>query len=101
MIPKCQERGKNEKHASSIMLECSLFIHQCQYFQVNAIPALSMNIQVGETVEAQYVSVEDEEQLTEVPEESLHDNGNHSNSDKQTVDTNQPTCFHMNFVTRL
>ncbi|KAF3839988.1 hypothetical protein F7725_018705 [Dissostichus mawsoni] len=42
---------------------------------------------------------EDEEQLTEVPEESLHGNGNHSNSDKHTVDTNQPTCFHMNFLT--
>ncbi|XP_010795358.1 zinc finger protein ZFAT isoform X1 [Notothenia coriiceps] len=32
--------------------------------------------EVRETVEAQYVSVEDEEQLTEVPEESLHDNVN-------------------------
>lgn len=32
-------------------------------------------MQVGETVEAQYVSVEDEEQLTDAPVAALHDNG--------------------------
>lgn len=45
-----------------------------------------MNNQVGETVEAQYVPVEDEEQLTEEPVAALQDNGN-NNSDKHTVDT--------------
>lgn len=39
-----------------------------------------MNIQVGEEVEAQYVSVEGEEQLTEAPLAALQDNGNNSNS---------------------
>lgn len=55
-----------------------------------------MNIQVGETVEAQFVAVEDEEQLTEVTVASLQDNGNNnSTSDEHTVDTgtNRPNVF--------
>lgn len=40
--------------------------------------------QVGEAVEAQYVSVEDEEQLTEAPVAALHDNGNNSKSSSST-----------------
>ena len=41
-----------------------------------------MNLQMGETVEAQYVPLEGEVQLTEVPEAALQDNGNNSNSDQ-------------------
>lgn len=45
-------------------------------------------MQVGETVEAQYIPLEDEEQLTEAPVAALQDNGNNNNnnSDKHTVD---------------
>lgn len=35
-------------------------------------------MQVGEEVEAQYVSVEDEDQLTEAPLAALQDNGKNS-----------------------
>lgn len=44
-----------------------------------------MYIQVGEAVEAQYVSVEDEEQLTEAPVATLHENGDISKSYKHTA----------------
>lgn len=46
-----------------------------------------MNLQVGETVEAQYVPLEGEVHLTEVPEAALQDNGNNSISDQHAVDT--------------
>lgn len=44
-----------------------------------------MHIQVGEAVQAQYVSVEDEEQLTQAPVAALQDNGNGSTCSKNGV----------------
>lgn len=51
---------------------------------LNTVCAVCVNIQVGEEVEAQYVSLEDEEQLTEAHVAALHDNGNKSKSTKHS-----------------
>lgn len=50
-----------------------------------------MNIQVGEAVEAQYVPVEDEEQLTEAPVAALQDNGKSSISGITLLDKHKQT----------
>lgn len=62
-----------------------------------------MNIQVGETVETvetQFVPVEDEEQLAEVSVASLQDNGNNSSASDKPTDLSYNCfplgkCFHM------
>lgn len=42
-----------------------------------------MKTQGGEVIEAQYVTVEDEEQLTEAPVAALDDNGKDNNNDSE------------------
>lgn len=66
-------------NSSSVMAFNYLFF-KTSIFRVNML--FFINIQVGEAVEAQYVPVEDEEQLTEAPVAALQDNGKSSISGK-------------------